>query len=286
MAASAARALPLAALSLLSFLFAFGTAAEFVRFVSFSAVFRNVSGGLPRPEPEKASPEWKTALQDPRVLRPLAVNLGLIVMFVLQHSLMASSVVKQWMVACFGVLQRSFYIFCTSLTLQMLMRYWQPVKHGPFLWNACTEPWGTWISLICFILHFLAWLVICSIVLIFDYAELMGLKQVYYYCLDLGDPLALKSPRAVRLYSHLRHPVYLEFLLILWAVPCFPLDRLLLAGLLTLYLTCGHGLDQQDYVYLRSQLDKKFLIFSREETSYGHGFLQNGAGRSSLQADG
>ncbi|XP_029441359.1 nurim isoform X3 [Rhinatrema bivittatum] len=230
MAASAARALPLAALSLLSFLFAFGTAAEFVRFVSFSAVFRNVSGGLPRPEPgerEKASPEWKTALQDPRVLRPLAVNLGLIVMFVLQHSLMASSVVKQWMVACFGVLQRSFYIFCTSLTL-----------------------------------------------------------QVYYYCLDLGDPLALKSPRAVRLYSHLRHPVYLEFLLILWAVPCFPLDRLLLAGLLTLYLTCGHGLDQQDYVYLRSQLDKKFLIFSREETSYGHGFLQNGAGRSSLQADG
>ncbi|XP_030053246.1 nurim [Microcaecilia unicolor] len=285
MAVSLVRALPLAALSLLSFLFAFCTAAEFVRFVSFSAVFRNISGGLPRHESEAASPKWNVALQDSRVLQPLGVNLALVALFVLQHSLMASHTVKQWTVMCFGVLQRSVYVFCTALALQVLIRYWQPVKHGPFLWNACTEPWGTWISLICFILHFVAWLVICSIVLIFDYAELMGLKQVYYYCLDLGDPLELKSASVVRLYSHLRHPVYLEFLLILWVVPCFPLDRLLLAGLLTLYLTCWHGLDQQDYIYLRSQLNKKFLIFSREETSCGLSFLQNGGSGSRLQTE-
>ncbi|XP_025072789.1 nurim, partial [Alligator sinensis] len=160
---------------------------------------------------------------------------------------------------------------------QVLMRCWQPVRDGPLLWDASrSEPWATWVLLACFILHFVAWLIIFSIILIFDYAELMGVKQVYYHCLGMGDPLALKSVRAVRLYSHLRHPVYLEFLLILWAVPCLSLDRLLLATLFTAYMTCGHSLDQQDYLYLRAQLDKKFQVFSREEAAYGDLLARNG----------
>ncbi|KAJ1147020.1 hypothetical protein NDU88_013271 [Pleurodeles waltl] len=252
--------------ALASFLLLFGTGLEFIRFLTLRAVF--VEGA-----PEHAGVSWGGALQDPRVLRPLGVNAGLVLLFIIQHSLMANEAVKRWMARGFGVLQRSVYVSCTALSLQVLMRYWQPVLDGPYLWNACTEPWHTWLSLLCFVLHFVAWLVIFSIVLVFDYAELMGIKQVYYHCLGLGDPMALKSQRAVRLYSHLRHPVYLEFLLILWAVPCLPLDRLLLAALLTLYLSCGHGLDQQDYSYLRAQLDKKFTIFSSEELSRGP-FLQ------------
>ncbi|XP_069491422.1 nurim isoform X2 [Ambystoma mexicanum] len=257
--------LALGGLALASFLLAFCSGLEFIRFLSFSAVFRNLSGA----QPPEARVEWSGALQDPRVLHPLGMNAGLVLLFIVQHSLMASELVKGWLARGFGVLQRSLYVACTAASLQVLIRYWQPVAHGPYLWNACTEPWNTWLSLLCFVLHFLAWLVIFSIVLVFDYAELMGIKQVYYHCLGLGDPLELKSQRAVRLYSHLRHPVYLEFLLILWAVPCLPLDRLMLAILLTLYLTWGHGLDQRDYEYLRSQLDKKFLIFSREEQSHG-----------------
>uniref|UniRef100_A0A8C0GAR1 Nurim n=1 Tax=Chelonoidis abingdonii TaxID=106734 RepID=A0A8C0GAR1_CHEAB len=175
-----------------SFLFTFGTGVELIRFASLRAVL-----------PGGGRPGWGAALWDPRVLRPLAMDLGLVVLFVLQHSLMATALVKRWTTSCFGVLQRSFYVFCTALAL-----------------------------------------------------------QVYYHCLGMGDPLALKSVRAVRLYSHLRHPVYLEFLLVLWAVPCLALDRLLLAGLFTAYLSCGHSLDQQDYLYLRAQLDKKFLVFS------------------------
>uniref|UniRef100_A0A8C6V5Y0 Nurim n=1 Tax=Naja naja TaxID=35670 RepID=A0A8C6V5Y0_NAJNA len=208
---------------------------------------------------------WKTALRDPKILHSLTVDVGLIVLFVLQHSLMASDRVKHWTCNCFGVLQRTVYVFCTDLSLQLLMRYWQPVQDGPMLWSTNTEPWITWVPLICFILHFISWLIIFSIILIFDYAELMGVKQVYYYCLGMGDPLAVKSSRALRLYSHLRHPLYVEFLLILWAVPCLSIDRLLLASLFTVYLTCAHSLDEQDYLYLRAQLDKKFQIFSREE---------------------
>uniref|UniRef100_A0A8D0AVS4 Nurim n=1 Tax=Salvator merianae TaxID=96440 RepID=A0A8D0AVS4_SALMN len=262
-----------------SFFFAFGTGVELIRFVSFHALFLQPPAGTDASQHRTdaaSAPRWEAALRDPKILYPLTVDVGLIAFFILQHSLMATERVKRWTSSCFGVLQRSFYVFCTALALQLLMRYWQPVQDGPMLWKTSTEPWVTWVPLICFILHFIAWLVIFSIILIFDYAELMGIKQVYYHCLGMGDPLAVKSSRAVRLYSHLRHPVYTEFLLILWVVPCLSLDRLLLALLFTAYLTFAHRLDQQDYVYLRAQLDKKFQIFSREETAYGDLLAQNG----------
>lgn len=61
---------------------------------------------------------------------------------------------------------------------QLVMRYWEPVPRGPVLWEARAEPWATWVPLLCFVLHVISWLLIFSILLVFDYAELMGLKQV------------------------------------------------------------------------------------------------------------
>ncbi|XP_028642220.1 nurim isoform X1 [Grammomys surdaster] len=151
-------------------------------------------------------------------------------------------------------------------TLHMLvMRYWETTPRGPVLWEAQAEPWATWVPLLCFVLHVVSWLLIFSILLVFDYAELMGLKQVYYHVLGLGEPLSLKSPRALRLFSHLRHPVCVELLTVLWVVPTLGTDRLLLALLFTLYLGLAHGLDQQDLRYLRSQLQRKLQLLSRPQ---------------------
>lgn len=78
----------------------------------------------------------------------------------------------------------------------------------------------------------------------------------------MGDPLALKSARAQRLYAHLRHPVCLELGVVLWLLPTFPLDRFLLAGYLTVYLALAHSLDSQDCTYLSVQLRSKMQLFS------------------------
>ncbi len=92
--------------------------------------------------------------------------------------------------------------------------------------------------------------------------SLLCVCQVYYECLGLGDPLLLKSERAQRLYSHLRHPVCVELLTVLWLLPTFPLDRLLLASYLSVYLILAHSLDTQDCTYLRRQLRSKLQLFS------------------------
>ncbi|XP_067830122.1 nurim-like [Heptranchias perlo] len=278
------RSAALVGLSLANFIFVSWSVAEFVAFVSLRQIYRE-SG---RPGAAATGPEtdvhthvkWQSALRDTRVHQALLFNLALLAFFILQHSVMAAESVRRWTLAWFGVLQRSLYVFCTAASLQLLMLFWQSIQAAPFLWSVSREPWGTWFPLICFIIHIIAWLIIFSIVLIFDYAELMGLKQVYYHCLALGDPMVLKSQKAQRLYCHLRHPVFLEFLAILWVVPSLSLDRLLLSTAFTLYMICGHSLDQQDYRYLRSQLNKKFELFSREETTYGQLAAHNCVGES------
>lgn len=127
--------------------------------------------------------------------------------------------------------------------------------------------------------------------MIFDYSELLGLKQVgnmhtllkeliktyritllpllsqvYYECFGLGDPLSLKSPGAKRLLSHLRHPVCLELAVVLWLLPSLTLDRLLLAGTLSAYVMLAHSLDKQDLAYLCVQLQRKMQLFAEPQS--------------------
>ncbi|KAK7124199.1 hypothetical protein R3I94_018533 [Phoxinus phoxinus] len=245
--------------ALITFGFVFVTGADFVRFVSFRAIYHNLSGAAP---PCRDSVPWSVALRDGVVLKAVAVDVLLLVLFSLQHSVLARAPVKRVCESVFGVLSRSVYCFSTAAALQMLMQCWRPVSSAPCLWSVHTAPWDIWFPLLCFIVHFLCWAVICSILLIFDYPELMGIKQVYYECLGLGDPLLLKSERAQRLFSHLRHPVCVELLTVLWLLPSLPLDRLVLAAFLTAYLALAHSLDAQDCVYLRRQLQSKLQIFS------------------------
>ncbi|XP_050992856.1 nurim [Labeo rohita] len=245
--------------ALITFVFVFVTGADFVRFVSFRAIYHNLSGAAPLC---RDSVPWSVALRDGVVLKAVAVDVFLLVLFSLQHSLLAWTPVKQVCQNVFGVLTRTVYCFTTAAALQILMHYWHPVTSAPCLWSVRNAPWDIWFPLICFILHFLCWAIICSILLIFDYPELLGIKQVYYECLGLGDPLLLKSERAQRLYSHLRHPVCVELLTVLWVLPTFPLDRLLLAVYLSVYLILAHSLDNQDCAYLRRQLRNKLQLFS------------------------
>ncbi|XP_051520720.1 nurim-like, partial [Myxocyprinus asiaticus] len=171
------------------------------------------------------------------VLKSVAVDILLLVLFSVQHSLLAWAAVKRACQNVLGVLCRTVYCFTTATALHILMRCCQPVTSAPCLWDI-------WFPLICFILHFLCWAIICSILLIFDYPKLLGIKQVYYDGLGQGDPLSLKSLCAQRLFSHLRHPVCVELHMVLWVLPTFPLDRLLLA----VYLVLAHSLDAPKFL--------------------------------------
>ncbi|XP_064139211.1 nurim isoform X4 [Loxodonta africana] len=115
-----APALLLVPAALASFVLAFGTGVEFVRFTSL----RPLLGGVSEAGPDVRQ-GWLAALQDRSILASLAWDLGLLLLFVGQHSLMATETVKAWSSRYFGVLQRSLYVACTALALQV----WGPGRH-------------------------------------------------------------------------------------------------------------------------------------------------------------
>lgn len=110
-----APALLLVPAALASFVLAFGTGVEFVRFTSL----RPLLGGIPESGGPDARHGWLAALQDRSILASLAWDLCLLLLFVVQHSLMATEAVKAWTSRYFGVLQRSLYVACTALALQV-----------------------------------------------------------------------------------------------------------------------------------------------------------------------
>ncbi|XP_068431073.1 nurim [Clinocottus analis] len=252
----------LCAVSLLNTAFVFISGADFIRFISFRAIYHNITGDTTLCQD---SIPWSVALQDRSVLGSLLVDLGLLALFIMQHSLLARSPVKQALQSVLGPLNRTAYCFTTALALQIIMRYWRPVTGAPCLWSVRHTPWSIWFPLLCFSLHFLSWAIICSILMLFDYPELLGIKQVYYSFLGLRDPLTYKSPRAQRLLSHLRHPVCLELGVVLWLLPALSLDRLLLAGTLSTYLALAHSLDKQDLGYLCVQLSHKLQLVAEPQ---------------------
>ncbi|XP_034017255.1 nurim [Thalassophryne amazonica] len=254
------RGFSLCAVALITFGFVFITGADFIRFISFGAIYHNITGETTLCQD---SVPWSVALRDSSVLGCVAVDVGLLAVFILQHSLLAWSPVKQACQSVLGSLNRTAYCFTTALALQFLMRYWQPVTSAPCLWAVRHAPWSIWFPLICFTLHFLCWAIICSILMIFDYPELMGIKQVYYECLGLGDPLSQKPAAAQRLLSHFRHPVCLELAVVLWLLPTLSLDRLLLSATLSAYVALAHSLDKQDLAYLRLQVNSKMCLFGK-----------------------
>ncbi|XP_061521067.1 nurim [Phycodurus eques] len=264
MASVTARGCALCTATLLNFAFVFISGADFIRFVSFRAIYHNITGETTICQD---SIPWSEALQDTSVLKSLLVDVALLALFTVQHSLLARPPVKQACQSILGSLNRTAYCFTTALALQILMYYWQPVTGAPCLWSVRQTPWSVWFPLLCFTVHVFCWAIVCTILMIFDYPELLGIKQVYYQCSGMGDPLSHKSSQARRFLSHFRHPVCLELVVVLWLLPALSLDRLLLALTMSVYLALAHSLDKQDLAFLCDQLRSKVQLFAEPTLS-------------------
>ncbi|XP_037120309.1 nurim [Syngnathus acus] len=259
MASVTIRGCALCTVTLLNFAFVFLSGADFIRFISFRAIYHNITGETTLCQD---SIPWSEALRDRSVLKSLVMDAALLALFTVQHSLLAWLPVKQACQSILGSLNRTAYCFTTALALQILMHYWQPVTGAPCLWSVRHAPWSVWFPLLCFAVHFFCWAIICTILMMFDYPELLGIKQVYYQCLGMGDPLSYKSSQAQRFLSHFRHPVCLELGVVLWLLPALSLDRLLLALTMSVYLALAHSLDKQDLAFLCDQLNSKFQLLT------------------------
>jgi methanethiol S-methyltransferase len=161
------------------------------------------------------------------------IDLGLLLLFGLQHSGMARAGFKQrWTRTIPARLERSLYAGASGLIVLAVALLWQSLG-DTVIWRL-----PTWLI----VAPLLACLGVVLLTLRFDHAGLFGLRQAWTGTpADAGETLYLSGP-----YRYVRHPLMACLLLLLWTQPVLSLDLAVFNAGMTLYIAVGVLLEERD----------------------------------------
>jgi protein-S-isoprenylcysteine O-methyltransferase Ste14 len=174
-------------------------------------------------------------------LTAAAIDLGLMALFAVQHSVMARQSFKRWWTKFVPpVLERSTYVLASSLVLALLVWQWRPIPVA--VWSV-QDPL---FAAVIWCLAVLGWIIVALSTFLISHFELFGLAQVM-------RNLANRAPQAPEfrtplLYRFVRHPLYLGFAIAFWATPVMSAGHLLFAVATTAYIFLGASLEERDLV--------------------------------------
>ena len=171
----------------------------------------------------------------------LLINLGLLSVFAIQHSVMARPWFKRMLTRIVPqAAERSTYVLASSLALILLFWQWSPL--GGVIWDV-QDPTGRAVLYGGFAFGFLLVLVTTFLINHFD---LFGLRQVWLHLLGREyQPLNFVTPGPYRL---VRHPLYVGWLFAFWSTPTMTLTHLLFAVVTTAYILVAIRLEERDLI--------------------------------------
>jgi protein-S-isoprenylcysteine O-methyltransferase Ste14 len=176
------------------------------------------------------------------VAESLLVNLGLLALFALQHSIMARRSFKRWWTKFVPpTVERSTYVLAATLALALLLWQWRPIPE-PLIWRV-ENSIGVQVLWAVF---WLGWAVLLLATFLINHFELFGLHQVFSRLIGREIPEA--EFRTPFIYRYVRHPIYLGFLLGFWAAPVMTAGHLLFAIGATGYILVGIWFEERDLI--------------------------------------
>jgi protein-S-isoprenylcysteine O-methyltransferase Ste14 len=187
----------------------------------------------------------KTIDTGPVVPMPQALIIDLILMsvFAIQHSVMARRQFKQWWTQFVPKpIERSTYVLFASLALVLLFWQWRPIP--AIVWEI-TDPR---IAIAILGLSLVGWLIVLTSTFLINHFELFGLHQVANNM--TGRPMPAQRFRTPLFYKFVRHPIYLGFIIAFCAAATMTIGHLLFAAVTTAYIFVGILLEERDLVDL------------------------------------
>ena len=198
----------------------------------------------------------------------LIIDIGLIALFGIQHSVMARQGFKAWWTRVVPkAAERSVYVLMASAALLILMSFWRPIDG--MVWSV-TNPVGVFLL---WALFALGWLIVLVSTFLLNHFELFGLQQAWLHLRQRqAEAPELRQPL---FYKWVAHPLYSGFFLAFWATPRMSYSHLLLAAGVSVYMLIAIRYEErdltnyygEDYTRYRDGVGMLIPRFGRKSTS-------------------
>ncbi len=204
-------------------------------------------GDLPVPKTVDAPPSLM-----PRGAK-LIVDIALMALFGLQHSVMARPAFKRaWTRIVPPAVERSVYVLFASAALIILFLFWQPFDRT--IWQVA--PGMQWLSMILSAMFWLGFGIVLITTFLINHFELFGLQQAW---LNLrGSQPAAPELHQPLFYRWVAHPLYAGFFIAFWSTPHMTAGHLLLAIGLSTYMLIAIRYEERDLTDLFGEDYRKY----------------------------
>lgn len=171
----------------------------------------------------------------------VAIDSLLIALFGVQHSIMARPTFKRWWTRYVPeAIERATYVLISNLLMILLMWQWRPM--GIVIWDAQSN--AARIAL--HVLFAIGWLMVPAVSLLINHFDLFGTRQVW---LALKGREYRSDPfRTPLVYAHIRHPLYVGWMIAFWATPTMSLTHLVFAVLMTVYMLIAIPFEERNLI--------------------------------------
>ncbi|HEX6117984.1 MAG TPA: isoprenylcysteine carboxylmethyltransferase family protein [Dongiaceae bacterium] len=177
------------------------------------------------------------------LVESLIVNVALLGVFAVQHSVMARQGFKRWWTRIVPKsVERSTFVLFATAALALLLWQWRPMPD--IVWSVEDPMAVTAIQAV----FWLGWTILLLSTFLLNHFELFGLRQVVARL--MGWQIPEPQFRTPFLYKRVRHPLYLGFVIAFWAAPTMTMGHLLFSVATTGYILIGIFFEERDLVNL------------------------------------
>jgi len=204
-------------------------------YLAFLATFLYAVGfignfGVPKSMDSSSTTPWHSAF---------LIDLGLLLLFAIQHSVMARRGFKNLVTRVVPVeVERSTYVLASSVALLLLFWKWQPL--GGTVW-AIENSVGRGVL---YAGYAFGWLLVLAATFAINHFDLFGLRQVWL--LIQGQPQQKLRFTTPLFYRVVRHPLYVGWLCVFWITPTMTVTHLFFAAVTTAYIFVAIRFEERD----------------------------------------